>query len=282
MTEIEEWVRGAGRFLAELVSKLEVWWEKPETQAAFARILALPAEVEARLKQQRRFLRKGLLPSVPLLTDDVELEALTPEVVADKYANTLKASGYDSDALIMRQIGEVAALGFHDFTMRIIYPENEAVTRLHVYDSNATDGMASLLEMRAFVLGFLTEGSTDQTAQLMSLERFVFLHLAAADVTYARTKAKRLTRNRRIFAKVANRHRVCHGLVSQLEPKHVINGLTLLYSATVIGRFMLSQGLRVHQGTPRIDILLAERTEARRTINQETLSLLRSFPKFSD
>ncbi len=80
-----------------------------------------------------------------------------------------------------------------------------------------------------FVIGDLQNESLGATAELLATETFIFVNLFAIDYAY-RASYDTSKRGRRAFAKVANRHQVCHGISSEFDEMHVVNALTLLSS----------------------------------------------------
>ncbi|NTF08888.1 hypothetical protein G6L37_22415 [Agrobacterium rubi] len=263
-----------GETVNRLFKEFDTWLKKPEVQAAFSRVAELPDAINHRLQEQRKFLRRGILPSDPIYALSGEQYPLTASLVARGYGTALERKEHFDEAQMFGEIAQLAELGNAKHTLRVIYPEIEAVARRYMYESGVTDGITSLVEMRV-AIGELQAASLGTAASLLSAETFTFVNLFAIDFAY-KTSYENGTRGRRVFAKVANRHEVCHGISSNFEDVHVINALTLLYIAVVVGHFMVQQGTRLPKQDGKIRETLRLQRIEQREVNREMLSLIRS------
>ena len=263
-----------GELVSQLYKAADAWLKKPETQAALSRMVELPAAIGHRIKTQRRLLRRGILPSDPIFALHTEQGALAAALVAREYALKLEGKGHSDDARIFAEIAQLAELGNATHTLRVIFPEIEAVARRYMYESGVTEGITSLVEMRV-AIGELQNESLGVTAELLATETFTFVNLFAIDFAY-KTSYEKSTRGRRAFAKVANRHQVCHGISSDFDEMHVINALTLLYISVIVGQFMVKEGKRLAKENGKILQTLSQQRIDLKEINREMMSLVLS------
>ncbi|MGV2107804.1 hypothetical protein ACQZ4X_17240 [Agrobacterium vitis] len=269
--QVENWGR-LGLMFAEGIAALKSWWDRPATQEAFSKLLRLPGETEEKLKTQRRFLRKGFLPSAPVVAFSDRLEAMTPQTISTQYLLALDALGHSDDANIFKRMGEVSTVACSTHMLRIIYPEIEAVARKYIYLPEVTEGITSLLEMRIAIGSFLNGSPVSDATAIVEIEPFFVTNLLAIDFAYIQSyEVKR--RGSLIFSKVANRHHVCHGISDQYNQTHVINGLTLLYVSILAGHMMQKNGTRLNKTPKNAKNMLDKERENQRIQRQEIFSL---------
>ncbi|MBB3571573.1 hypothetical protein [Rhizobium sp. BK491] len=273
-TDLVSTLWGIGEAFNQFWKAADAWLKKPEVQGAFKRLFELPTAIDRRIKTQRMLLRRGILPSDPVLALHTEQAALTAALVARDYAAKLDSKGHSDDARVFREIASLSELGNATHTLRVIYPEIEAVARRYMYETGVTEGITSLVEMR-FAIGDLQNDSLGVAAELLATETFIFVNLFAIDYAY-RGSYDASKRGRRAFAKVANRHQVCHGISSDFDEMHVINALTLLYISVVVGQFMVKEGKRLAKENQKFIQTLSQQRSDIKEINREMLSLILS------
>jgi len=271
-TDLVTTLWGIGEAFNQFWKTADAWLKKPEVQAAFKRLVELPTAIDHRIKTQRMLLRRGILPSDPVLALHTAQGALTGALVARDYAAKLDSKGHSDDARMFREIASLAELGHATHTLRVIYPEIEAVARRYMYETGVTEGITSLVEMR-FAIGDLQNDSLGVPAELLATDPFIFVNLFAIDYAY-RASYDTSKRGRRAFAKVANRHQVCHGISSDFDEMHVINALTLLYISVVVGQFMVKEGKRLAKENQKFLQTLSQQRSDIKEINREMLSLI--------
>lgn len=264
--------------LAALVSdalrKLDAWLQRPEVQEAFETLLNIPHQVEQRTKNRFRFLRQGLLPSLPLCEHVDESQPVEPRAIALRYAASLDVMGLNEDARIMDALGKFVNAAPPVYSLRAIFPEIEATVRRYLHEPGKEDSLASILDMRLGVIHLYIDAPVGLARTAVAAERFIFANLGAIDFAYARSDEDIRRRYRRAFAMVPNRHRICHGIPGEYDEKHAINALTILYIAIVACHLIHSQSQESPQEPVKeIGKRLDERRKELRSINREVLAL---------
>lgn len=229
-------------------------------------------------KIQLRYLRAGLLPSIPLINQwGVDLKEMKPDSVARIYAATFLDEGKDRDGALMSGLAEVAAIGNHIYTLRAIFPEVEKVARERAYAPGSARDITSLPSMRHGATRLFLESPPKAFPVLWEhTDRFAMTLFEAFDYAYAHENESPHARAPldRAFRKVPCRHRVSHGHDDDYNDVCVINALTILYITVRLGTVLDAIGQRVpHQLADRRATLQAGR-EDRRMINNMTALLL--------
>ncbi|WP_117193811.1 hypothetical protein [Rhizobium terrae] len=80
-----------GRALTDALEKLNAWWQKPETQETLLKLTNLPVQMEERLKAQRRYFRRGVLPSLPIVALADKFATVDAKTIAEEYAAALES-----------------------------------------------------------------------------------------------------------------------------------------------------------------------------------------------
>lgn len=194
-----QWFDRVANSIKEGFDKLNAWFERPETQEAFRALLAVPELIRERVRLQRRFLKAGLLPSGPLRIHLETQALLTGAAVAGYYANALEELGFCSDSVRLRRIATLVALGEPVYSLRVIFPELEAVARQSFYAPGVDIRITSLIEMRLRILDLQTEEPVGVAVRAMAVEPFVFINLSAIEYTYARSNEELTHKFRRAF-----------------------------------------------------------------------------------
>ncbi|MGO6929776.1 hypothetical protein ACCS55_34945 [Rhizobium ruizarguesonis] len=267
-------------FVSDALRKLDAWIQRPEVQEAFETLLNIPHEVEQRAKNRFRFLRQGLLPSLPLCEHVDELQPVEPGAITLRYAASLDVMGLAEDARIMDALGKFVKVAPPVYSLRAIFPEVEATVRRYLHEPGREDSIASILDMRLGVINLYIDAPLGIARTAMAAERFIFANLGAIDFAYARSDEDIRKKYRRAFAMVPNRHRICHGVPGEYNEKHVINALTILYVAIVACHLIRSQSEESPQ-EPVKDIgkRFDERRKELRSINREIFALIHTIIK---
>ncbi|WP_162894981.1 hypothetical protein [Rhizobium terrae] len=134
--------------------------------------------------------------------------------------------------------------------------------------------------MRIAMGELLTGASLGIASDILAIEQFTFVNLLAIDFAYKRTGDKS-SRGSRIFAKVPNRHRVCHGIPDEYGRIHVINALTLLYMSVIVGRFMVKHGPRLSERQRDAHQMLNQQRGEQRAVNREMLLFIQELNRQS-
>lgn len=236
-----------------------------------------PNAMRAKIAMQRRLLRQGIVPSNALIDWDGEPSGASPEWVAEKYAEFFGKRGSPAFAKTMRDIGRVAALGLHQFTLRLIFPEVEAVARAHIYEPGTRFNITSLPSVR-LMAGHILTGPIGRSLNMQSVDYFFFTLIDAVDFAYADdSKADQINLVKRhacIFRKVPNRHYICHGVETECGETQVVNAITVLYTVMLIAEVMSREGQLVAQQYSDSKRLLSEYKSKRRELNSAVLRML--------
>ncbi|WP_158704440.1 hypothetical protein [Rhizobium sp. NXC24] len=273
-------IGGLAAFISDALQKLDGWLKRPEVQQAFEMLLKFPYQIDQRAKNRFRFLRQGLLPSLPLCEHVAESQPVEAGSVSQRYAASLEAMGLLEDARIMEAIGKFVQIVPPVYSLRAIFPEVEAVVRRHFYEPGEEGSLASVFDMRLGMVNLYIDAPLGTAGTAMAAERFIFTNLGAIDFAYARSNEDIRQRYRRAFAKIPNRHRVCHGVPEEYDEKHVINGLTILYIAVIACHLILSQSEESPRAADKpIGKLFDEKRKEVRSIDREIFSFIRAAVK---
>jgi hypothetical protein len=231
------------------------------------------------------FIRRGYLPSVPLLgcVKDRGVQ-ISPFDATERYATALEKDELVDAAEIMRRLGRVASVGEHELTVRAIFPEIEKVAREETYEVGVVDGITSLPSLRLAVNDLcLKRPGGEAIVAYGKIDLFVLTTISAFDFAYASTaKPGKQPKPetylyRHAFRKVPNRHRAAHGLAGDYGHEHVVNALTMLYVTTKIGALFVELNERVPASPPKdLNKALKEWRESRRKVSRSFGSLWRS------
>lgn len=262
------------RSVKEGYDRFVVWFDRAETQAAFNSLLSAPDAILERMQLQRKFFKAGFLPAGPLEDYADGLHSMSSVQVGNILADALDQKGFVPDAISLREITAVASLGNSAHTLRVIFPEIESIARRYLYSPEIGEPIASLIEMRLRIADLQMDAPLHAAIDMMLVEKFIFVNLAAIEFTYARSNENPSHKFRRVFAKVANRHLVCHGFVGCYDDQHVINALTLLYISVIACHSLVGMGLGGALVDRKAGPRLVEKREQQKELNRSTMVLL--------
>ncbi len=222
---------------------------RPEVIAFIKVVQEHPQALRDKIEIRRRMLRQGLVPSNVVLAWAAKPQLVTPENVAREYAHLFRSRGVEHFALVMESLADVAEVGHHAHSLGAIFPEVERIARNRIYDPRTKFGITGIPSVRLAASTLLTDRSLLESLEAITMDHFIFTLMDAVDFAYLDDSDVRhrdiISRYRRVFRSVPNRHHVCHGVDADSNEIHVVNAFTVLYTVMIIAEHLSSRGLTV-------------------------------------